>query len=555
VKVTANGRQRFVVPVHLSVTGRARTAIPRLELDGARPGPVERLDILPEVEPERPTPNGYVEPIEDVLPVVDVPSRLEEPPPRRRPRLRDEPEPLDEPRRGGANVWLALLPVAFLIVGLTVTLARDLARWASTGGEGDPEFAAAGPPLLEIQYHEREESVALAKGGGVKPPPGVRVPTQPGIWDPSMRFGLVMAGPDASGQRKRLTFDAMGRTNNCCVWLDGNEWLFGERPFRLPTGQVLGNWPGRWHDMRGRLDRPLGDGRRSTWVYDQQQVYITQTVGLVPGAQSGRLDTCLIHYRIENRDRNSHTIGLRFLLDTFIGGNDGVPFLIPGWKQLCTTSAQFNTPAEVPDFIQARETENLAHPGTIAQIGFRLPGVEAPARVTLGAWPNPVLGLGCRQEKTLWTVPVLPIKSMPPGDSAVVIYWAERLLAPSASREVGFTYGLGNVASSEGGGRLAITAGGSFLPRGEFTVTAYVSRPAPGQSVTLQLPGEFTLVEGAANQPVPPLPLDGSSATSPVTWKVRAGPSEGAFTIKVRSSEGASQTQTIRIKGRGIFGS
>src|SRR5207237_1130607 len=142
---------------------------------------------------------------------------------------------------------------------------------------------------------------------------------------------------------------------------------------------------------------------------------------------------------------------------------------------------------------------------------------------------NPVLGPLCRQEKTLWNVPVMPIKTLAQGDSAVVIYWGERLLQPGERREVGFSYGLGNVAAGEGGGRLAVTTGGSFRPR-----------------------GEFTLVEGSANQAVP---QPRSGATSPVTWKVRAGPSEGTFKVKVQSSDGPVQTQTIRIKERGIFGS
>src|SRR5262249_38671630 len=152
-----------------------------------------------------------------------------------------------------------------------------------------------------------------------------------------------------------------------------------------------GNWPGRWEQREAKLDRPLKDGRKSIWVYDEEKVSITQTVGLLLGEQTGRIDTCLVHYNIENRDSKSHRVGLRFLLDTFIGQNDGVPFLIPGQKQLCSTMATFNTSREVPDFIQACEREDLANPGTVAQIQFRLSGMDTPNRVTLGSWPNPEL--------------------------------------------------------------------------------------------------------------------------------------------------------------------
>src|SRR5207244_1993769 len=115
------------------------------------------------------------------------------------------------------------------------------------------------------------------------------------------------------------------------------------------------------------------------------------------------------------------------------------------------------------------------------------------------AWPNvelrrlPGLPRASRgqlnQHMTLWDVPVLPMKSMrsvnfrADADSAVVLYWPERELEPRESRQVGFAYGLGNVASSSG--TLALTVGGSLVRGEEFSVTAYVTRPAPDQRLTL----------------------------------------------------------------------
>jgi hypothetical protein len=160
---------------------------------------------------------------------------------------------------------------------------------------------------------------------------------------------------DGLGGSKRLTFEQKGLTNNVCVRLDGTELLFGERPFRLKDGSTTGNWPGRWLERDGQPDLSVQKGRKSTWVYDTQKVQISQTVGLVHGAQSGLLDTCLVHYRIENRGPMPHRVGLRFMLDTFIGANDGVPFLLPGETALCSTSRDLSGPDAVPDFIQARD--------------------------------------------------------------------------------------------------------------------------------------------------------------------------------------------------------
>jgi hypothetical protein len=580
--VTANGRQRFVVPVSLTVSGRNGAggrppSAPALGGSGGRPPqpPLDVMEVFPAndiptdfvAEEPRVPPRLHAEDLEEVIPVVE---RLpEEPAPRRRrerPRHDDDPDYAPEPSRVGGRTVFAILPVVFLVIGLLVTLGRDAYTWVSRQAAdeaGMQDNFGNVPQMLSLHFHDTEEHVQLAANGSVKPTVGrMNVQTAPAVWEPSMRFGLVLAQADTFGRRKKLTYEEKGLTNNTCIRLDGQEWLFGERPFRRLDGEPTTDrpWPGRWLDRDARPDRPLREGRKSIWIYDDQKVQVSQTVGLVPGEQSGKLDTCLILYRIDNQDSMAHNIGLRFLLDTFIGGNDGVPFLIPGRKQLCSTSLIF-AGTRVPDFIQARETEDLTNPGTVAHIQLKIPGMEPPERVTLGAWPNPQLaemnpalrGI-VRQEKTLWEVPVLPIKTLTPADSAVVIYWAEKPLPAGASRELAFAYGLGNVSSSEGGGRLALTVGGSFLPNGEFTLTAYVSNPVAGQTVTLELPEGFALIGGAGTENVPALPRDAPRGTSPVSWKIRAGGREGKFPLRVRSSSGASQTQTVTIRARGIFG-
>ena len=168
---------------------------------------------------------------------------------------------------------------------------------------------------------------------------------------------------------------------------------------------------------------------------------VTQTVEIIPGPQSNLLDTCLMRYRIKNEGTQSRRAGLRFLLDTYIGDNDGVPFDI-GEGALCDTQKVFGRPEVVPDYIQACEREDLKNPGTIATIGLKLAGLEGPSRVTLGGYPAFDLGNspnvfaaprvpGCRQEKTGWEVPVFSMKTKTPADSAVVIYWDPKELLPA----------------------------------------------------------------------------------------------------------------------------
>jgi hypothetical protein len=519
--ITANGNQRFVVPVTLAVGGPMR---------GSRTEPVDDQPVV--VHPAEAIP---------VARAVELES--------------DEPAPT--PRH---NKFAKLLPVLLVLFGLFVVMAHDLLGSRRTGSRSNSP-SRTGEHLV-VRFHDEEIDVKLGEGG-VKPGAnGRQGTTKSAVWEPSMRFGLTLEGGPSGGHSKKLTFEQDGTTNNTCVRLDGHEWLFGERPFRLSDGGYAGLWPGRWLVRDERLgDDSRGNrrsGRRSVWVYDSQKVEVTQTVELVAGEPGGDLDTCLVRYRMENKDGRSHDIGIRFLLDTYIGENDEVPFLIPGASQLCDTFLTLRG-EEIPQFIQAYEKKELSDPGTVARLLLRAGGgLEPPDRVTLGAWPNPALAYRddrCKQEKTLWEVPVLPMKSLRDPDSAVTLYWDERPLAPGAAREVGFAYGLGSIANSEGGGQLALSVGGSFKPGGEVTVTAYVSEPRPDQNVTLELPGGFAVSGGAVTQQVPPLPPDATRKVSPVTWRVTAPAQTGDYDFTVRSSNGASQSQRVTIqKGAGIFG-
>jgi hypothetical protein len=242
-----------------------------------------------------------------------------------------------------------------------------------------------------------------------------------------------------------------------------------------------------------------------------------------------------------------------------------VPFTIPtaSESRFCDTSAEFNGREEVPDYIQALEYPDPNKPGTVAQLQLRVSKeIEYPDRVTLGAWPdNKFQNSGtfsCRGAWTMWEVPVQPMKKLheidanESADSCVVMYWNERELEAGATRVVGFTYGLGNVASSEGG-KLALTVGGSFWTGGEFTATAYVSKPQKDQTVTLILPDGFKIVNGDKTQSVPPVARDAARNYSTVSWRVQAPDRKGPYTLEVDSSTGATQKRPVNIKGGKIF--
>jgi hypothetical protein len=469
------------------------------------------------------------EPPEPAVEVISVPD--EEPDTRGRSRARRS--------RGRGRRLVHLLPLGLIVLLLLGVLGHDLLLPdevdPETGGVRDPN------PYIAVRFDD-----------------GPKDDLDPDIRFGTMRFGLVMLrekDPADSKRLKRLTWDEWGRSNSTCVRVDRTDFQFGQDP-------------GAWLEQKKPLTAG-GEGLASSWALRPLGVKVTQEVQVVRGEQSGLLDTCLVRYVLENKDTVEHRVGIRFLLDTFIGANDGVPFTIPGAPGLCDTSTTFNSPRAVPDFIQALEYDDLRNPGTVANVQFRLGGrLESPSRVILGGWPaRDLRQFGPRyqeaySQETLWDVPVISMRELQrlaprigrraPADSAVTMYWPEKPLAPGGHREVGFAYGLGKVSSGESQGKLLLTVGGQLVRNRDFTLTALVNNPQPGEKLTLELPSGFTLVDGQREQAVPRVPAGAARSASPVTWHIRAG-HDGSNKLTVLSSTGVKQTLPIRIRTQGVF--
>ena len=540
VAITANGGQRLVAPVTLVVGGRphpappphlAATLPPSYELAATLPPPAQLAATLP---PPRMTGPGRRF-------AREAPPALVPPPPAApaRPPL---PAPLPD-TRSGRRLWLTLLPAGLLVAALLGVVLRDvLAPAAAPTGPPPLEDVVDDVPRIDLRFHDLKRKDELEQ----------LLLTAP---EPTMRFGLVELYRGKEVGRgvnvRRLTFDPWGRTNNTCLRLEGID----ERLFGGPRGRWEERAAKNWEE-----DGKRHHGIRSVWICDDLKLEVTQFVELVRGQRSNLLDTCRVRYRMVNRDDKVHRVGIRFLLDSFVGGNDGVPFTIPGESDLCDSMKDLPSQAKgkkIPDFLQALEKPDLAHPGTIAHLRLKLgqPGsktlLETPVRVTLGAWPSEKLRILNRKAAglaTLWEVPVLSLKSLGLNDSAIVVYWQEQPLAAGAQRDVGFEYGLWNLGRQ--GSRLAATVDGAFRPDGQLTVVAYVNKTAEenkDETLTLELPDTFKLLAGDQSQAVPALPRGVRSGNRPVTWKVQAGPT-GPYTLTVRSSSGLSQTIRVEIK-------
>jgi hypothetical protein len=531
VTVRANGNQRFEVAVELTVAEPGWDYMtPRRMLHPEQV--VEHLPPLPPPFVDLPPPStldgaslvaaASTASTADAVHVTVAPIKIA---PAHSPSILPVAVPTLVPsitqRPQNSTIWMHLLPLGLLLLALVAVLYRDVLL-ASTIVVGEDGVPIDRRQLLHVGFEDGSGEVR-----------GVQ----------TMRFGLTIAdGPS----RKKLTFHEQGATNNTVLRINGQERVFGHAP-------------GRWKQRTVPLESGqwgVRVGKRSEWVYDEQ-IEVAQIVEIVPGdaievspgQYQRRLDTCLIRYQITNRGKTSQLVGLRILLDTMIGSNDGVPFVIPGDLTLCDTCKSFNDSDQVPDFLLALEHPSLQDPGTVAQLGLKLgPPIEPPSRVVLAHWPDRRLNGAERMQG--WELPLVSMKQF--HDSAVAIYWNEKPLLPGETREVGLTYGLGNVSTGKSGA-LGLTVSGELHAEGPFSVVALVNNPVRGQSLMLEAEEGLTLLPTSSKTQSVPFLSDGSpNRTSPVTWRLQAA-RPGRYQVTVHSSTGERQTRTFVIRARSIF--
>ncbi len=414
--------------------------------------------------------------------------------------------------------WMHLLPMGILALALIVLMVRDL-------------VSKPPPGIVDGEDLDRTQRLAVFLNWGIEE--GIRN---------TMTFGLVAVDPDNKNNPnpKKLTYDHRGRTNSTVLLIDDQNRVFGKAPF------------GKF-ELKPHTSGKFG-GQTCGFLFTPEMVLTTQVVEIIPGEAHEvtpgefrrALDTLLVKYKVENKDNKPHRVALRVMIDTLIGSNDGVPFTIPNQQGLVSTFRDFRTPAEIPDFIQALEEPNLERPGTTVQMNLRLSEKLAPDRVSLTLWPG-VGGQAHRIDN--YEVPIENIGM----DSAIVMYWNAVDLGPGQSREMAFSYGLGNVSLQ--GGKLGITVGGTFVVNRELTVVGLVADPQPGQTAALELPPGLQFLPGTLpTQNVPAAEKDsqGKLRPSPVTWRIRAIDA-GTHTLTVTTSNGLTQSRRITIKKTGIF--
>lgn len=332
------------------------------------------------------------------------------------------------------------------------------------------------------------------------------------------RMGVLTTSGDPENTQDdnlKMTFSVDGVTSNTCVKVDGVSAFYGA--FGSGSDRIS--------------HHETGEGKyESQWKF--RDVDFTQTVEIVPGDVTRRLDTLRVTFSARNNGADPHLVASRYLIDTLIGGNDGVPFIVAGEKQMVTNAVTFQGES-VPDFVRALQNPSLTHPGVIVDIGLRPLDCERPDEVVLSHWPG--LDADWDYDRTRQI----------DGDSAAGLYFSAKVLKPGETRTMGFTYGLGSISStSSRNSRLSLTAGGPFNAGGSFWLVALVQQSRPGTELQIKLPRGLQLAPGhSVSKKV-------TGDFSQASWLVMADPgSIGDHEIRVSLSPGdIEERQTIKIQ-------
>jgi hypothetical protein len=342
--------------------------------------------------------------------------------------------------------------------------------------------------------------------------------------------------------KQRIRFQSQGQLNITISGEQGQQLSLSHFPALNIDGQFfspfngLGN--GRFEKMNAKLPKTPGGKDRVGFetVFVRGDLRLTQTLELTPtkpasAGQKRLLDSVMIRYVLENKGKESHKIGLRAYVDTYIVDNDGALFAAPTIPNKVLDGVELKDKT-LPDYFQILQRPDLKNPGYVAHVTLGLGStVEKPNRVVLTRH-----GMGFNA----WDM--MPVMAM--GDSALGIFWDPKELKPGGKREIAYAYGKGIAIAPESEGRFNLVLGGSFEPGKLFTIAAYVQDPATGQSLTLDLPPGMERVEGKEIQPV--APASEERPESMVLWKARVLKT-GQFPLRVRSNTGLTQTKLISI--------
>ncbi len=279
-------------------------------------------------------------------------------------------------------------------------------------------------------------------------------------------------------------------TSYTTIRIDGTDHVFGGKTQRRAgKGAAFGR-------MVSRPQLSGTDTIVAAWEFGD--VEVTQSLSIVRSTTTGLRDTARITYVVTNLGRTQHSVGLRIMLDTMLGANDGAP--LRAGERAILSDAAFDQ-GDMPHFWQA--FDSLSSPTVTSQ--GTLVGADAtpPDRVVIMNWGS--------LADDPWNVEVVPGRDFTRAgeyelDSAIALYWDPAPLGPGDSREYTTLYGMGGISIAPGVLSIGVTSPAEITTGKDrpatFPIVAYVENSGPTVAlnvrISLRLPDGLAMVSGDA---------------------------------------------------------
>lgn len=273
---------------------------------------------------------------------------------------------------------------------------------------------------------------------------------------------------------------------------------------------------------------------------------VLQRIEFAYSSTTGYRDSARIIYRVTNISEEPQQVGLRIMLDTQLGSNDGAPFRFG--EQAILDDAEFWHEA-LPEFWQAFDA--LREPKVIAQGTLIGPDMTRPDRIVFSNWGSFADGL--------WDIDFRPGREfLRLGefelDSAVGLYWQPRVLMPGESRTYVTGYGMGGLSISPGELSLGLTSPSTVAlgsdGKARIPVVAYLENTGAGIGrdlvMTLRVPRGMSFVGGS--QAAKTLGYLRPGRSTQASWELEADQSLAGKTVSLRVEVTGPDIKTIAVE-------
>tara|TARA_B100000427_G_scaffold329402_2_gene345472 strand:+ start:6271 stop:8229 length:1959 start_codon:yes stop_codon:yes gene_type:complete len=230
---------------------------------------------------------------------------------------------------------------------------------------------------------------------------------------------------------------------------------------------------------------------------------ISQKIGFYRNPNTNISDSIFIEYHVTNTSEETHYFGLRIMLDTKLGTNDGAPFRM-GRDQI-QSEIQLSK-KDLYAYWQA--FDSLSNPNIISQglLTDSSNSLTIPDSIHLANWGSLVdqpWNAAYEQDRSFIR------KGEDQKDTALALTFNSKPIKPKQTKIFKTVYGLGGIAISSGELSLGLTAPKSLLQTHDspILVIAYLLNTggydAYNVSVSFTLPKDAEIIKGNLNESFP----------------------------------------------------